>query len=76
MQLGHEKRDAYHVSIQHVAWAYEVAKRLRGIDRPAQDQLLRALQSIPLNIAAGNGKGTNADRRRFFEIARGSALGP
>ena len=53
---------------------FGVAKRLRGIDRPARDQLLRASQSIPLNIAAGNGKGTNADRRRFFEIARGSAL--
>jgi four helix bundle protein len=51
-----------------------VAKSLKGCDRPARDQLLRASQSIPLNIAEGNGKGTNADRRRFFEIARGSAL--
>ena len=47
---------------------------MKGIDRHARDQLLRASQSIPLNIAEGNGKGTNADRRRFFEIARGSAL--
>jgi four helix bundle protein len=30
--------------------------------------------SIPLNIAEGNGQGTNVDRRRFFECARGSAL--
>jgi len=58
-----------------VTWAYQVAKSLKGSDRPAGDQLLRASQSIPLNIAEGNGKGTNADRRRFFEIARGSALG-
>ncbi len=34
---------------------------------------LRASQSIPLNIAEGNGKATDADRRRYFEIARGSA---
>ena len=74
MQFGHEQLDVYRVSIQYVAWAYEVAKSLKGIDRHARDQLLRASQSIPQNIAEGNGKGTNADRRCFFEIARGSAL--
>ena len=47
---------------------------LGGCHRHARDQWLRAAQSIPLNIAEGNGKGTNAYRCRFFEIARGSAL--
>ncbi|MEJ2326049.1 MAG: four helix bundle protein [Chromatiaceae bacterium] len=47
---------------------------MKDSDRPAGDQLPRASQSIPLNIAEGNGQGTNADRRRFFEIARGSAF--
>ena len=74
MQFGHEQLGVYRVSIRYVSWAYEVAKGLKGADRHARDQLLRASQSIPLNIAEGNGKGTNADRRRFFEIARGSAL--
>jgi four helix bundle protein len=74
MQFGHEQLDVYRISIRYVTWAYQVAKSLKGNDRPARDQLLRASQSIPLNIAEGNGKGTNADRRRFFEIARGSAL--
>mgnify|MGYP006301985745 FL=1 len=74
MQFGHEKLDVYRLSIDYVAWAYRLAKRLKGIDRHARDQLLRASQSIPQNIAEGNGKGTDADRRRFFEIARGSAL--
>jgi hypothetical protein len=32
------------------------------------------LDVYPLNIAEGNGKATDGDRRRFFEIARGSAL--
>ena len=35
---------------------------------------MRASQSVPLNIAEGNGKTGEADRRRYFEIARGSAL--
>jgi four helix bundle protein len=74
MEFGHERLDVYRISIDYVAWAYSLAKPLNGADRHARDQLLRASQSIPLNIAEGNGKGTNADRRRFFEIARGSAL--
>ena len=74
MPFGHEQLDVYRLAIEYVAWAYTLAKDLSGVDRHARDQLLRASQSIPLNIAEGNGKGTNADRRRFFEIARGSAL--
>ena len=38
------------------------------------DQLDRASTSTSLNIAEGNGKFTGADRCRFFDIARGSAL--
>ena len=49
-------------------------KDLTGIHRPARDQWLRAAQSIPLNIAEGNGKQSLKDKNRFFEIARGSAL--
>ena len=51
-----------------------IAKGLTGINRPARDQWLRAAQSIPLNIAEGNGKQSLKDKNRFFEIARGSAL--
>jgi four helix bundle protein len=74
MTLGHEKLDVYRLSIGYVAWVYEKAANLKGVHRPARDQWLRASQSVPLNIAEGNGKTTEADRRRYFEIARGSAL--
>ena len=35
---------------------YRLAKSLNGAERHARDQWLRAAQSIPLNIAEGNGK--------------------
>ena len=73
-QFDHEKLDVYNLSLEFATWAYKLGKGLSGIDRYARDQLLRASQSIPLNIAEGNGKRPGSDRRRFFEIARGSAL--
>lgn len=73
-QFGHEKLDVYRVSLAYVDYVYRLADRLKGNHRHARDQLLRASQSIPLNIAEGNGRRTPADRRRFFDIARASAL--
>jgi four helix bundle protein len=73
-QFDHEKLDVYRVSLEFSAWSYRLCKTLKGLDRYARDQLLRASQSIPQNIAEGNGKRSAADRRRFLEIARGSAL--
>jgi len=74
MTLGHEKLDVYRLSISYVAWVYEKSDTLTGNHRHARDQWLRASQSIPLNIAEGNGKTAEADRRRYFEIARGSTM--
>ena len=74
MALGHEKLDVYRLAIGYVAWGFEHSEKLNGLHRHARDQWLRASQSIPLNIAEGNGKTAEADRRRYFEIARGSFL--
>ncbi len=74
MAFGDEKLDVYRAAIEYVGWAYRFCEGLMRGHRNAKDQLLRASQAIPLNIAEGNGKGTDGDRRRYFEIARGSAL--
>jgi len=72
--FDHARLDVYRLSIDYVAFSYRIAKGLVGINRPARDQWLRAAQSIPLNIAEGNGKQSLKDKNRYFEIARGSAL--
>ena len=74
MVLGQEKLDVYRLSIGYVAGVYEKCANLNGVHRSARDKWLRDSQSIALNIAEGNGKTAKADRRRYFEIARGSAL--
>ena len=72
--FDHERLDVYRLSIEYVAFSYGIAKGLGGVNRQARDQWLRAAQSIPLNIAEGNGKQSLKDKNRYFEIARGSAL--
>ena len=73
-QFDHDRLDVYQLSIEYVANAFELSRSLEGIHRHARDQWLRAAQSIPLNIAEGNGKRSLKDRARFLDIARGSAL--
>lgn len=72
--FDHEKLDVYRLSIEFATWSYHLCGGLKGHDRHARDQLLRAAQSIPLNIAEGNGKFPSADRGRHWRIALGSAL--
>jgi four helix bundle protein len=74
MTFSHKKLDVYRVSLEYVSWVYSLVDKLKGKHRYARDQLLRASQSIPLNIAEGNGKLSDSDRMRFYGIARGSAL--
>ncbi len=74
MSFGHERLDVYRIALEYVQFAWNICENLTGKHRHARDQLLRASQSIPMNIAEGNGKATEADRRRYLEIARGSAL--
>jgi four helix bundle protein len=72
--FDHEKLDVCQVSLEFVAWVYDRVDKLKGNHRFARDELIRASQSVPRNIAEGNGKRSQADRNRFLEIGRGSAL--
>jgi four helix bundle protein len=69
-----EKVQAYRLAIEAARWGRKDAAEC-GSDPAAREllvQLLRALGSIPANIAEGYSRGSYSDRRRFFEYALGS----
>ena len=70
--FDHEKLEVYQACLSFIAWLEPGGSLPKSL--AVADQLGRASTSIPLNIAEGNGKFTEADRCRFFDIARGSAL--
>jgi four helix bundle protein len=71
--FDHEKLGVYQESIAFCGWVGDLLNDVAG-KVAAKDQLDRASTSLPLNIAEGNGKFSTADRARFLEVARGSAL--
>ena len=73
MAFSHQRLAVYRLSIDFVAWSHQL---LQGVDSPGstRTQLERASTSIPLNIAEGNVKSSPRDRRRYWEIALGSAV--
>jgi len=71
--FDHERLDVYQESIAFCGWVGELLGDVTA-KAAAKDQIDRASTSLPFNIAEGNGKFSDADRSRFLEIARGSAL--
>ena len=67
------KLDVYRLTRSIVKDIYLLLKN-PAYDRNLKDQLLRASTSIMLNIAEGSGRWFPRDQRRYFNIARGSAL--
>jgi four helix bundle protein len=75
MPFDHDQLDVYRLAIEFIAWAGELLdSSLKKSGVSAARHLDEASQSIANNIAEGNGKRSRADRCRFLDIARGSAL--
>ena len=72
--FGFQKLDVYRCAVRFLGLAVPLAARLPRGFGPLADQLRRAALSISLNIAEGSGAGGAGDARRFYGIARGSAL--
>lgn len=71
--FDHEKLRVYQKSIEFIGWIDSLLSK-NIVKSSTADQILRASESIVLNIAEGNGKFTSKDRCRYFDISRGSAM--
>ena len=72
--LSFQKLRVYQRSIEFLALAMEVISNLPKGHAELADQLVRAAQSQPRNIAEGAGRRTTVDQARFYTHARGSAM--
>jgi len=72
--LSFQKLRVYQRSIEFLALAMDVIGVLPKGHADLADQLLRAAQSQPRNIAEGAGRRTAVDQARFYTHARGSAM--
>ena len=72
--FDHEKFEAYQLAITYWESAIGLLKKIPAGNSAIRDQLKRASSSIALNIAEGCGRTKIEDRKRFYSIARGSAM--
>ena len=72
--MSYEKLDVYQCAIDFLGITIQVIDEMPKGSSILVDQLKRAAISIPLNIAEGAGKRSKADCRKYFDIARGSAM--
>jgi four helix bundle protein len=72
--LPYERLDVYQAAVHLLTGSRQVMRRIPVGNSDLVDQLRRATLSCVLNIAEGCGKTTQREQRRFFAIARGSAM--
>ena len=75
LELSHTKLDIFTVSKSFVLSCYKETKAFPPEERFAIiQQIRRAALSVHLNIAEGCSRKSAAERKRFYEVARGSLI--
>jgi four helix bundle protein len=75
LKLNHQKLDLYGYSRKFVLECYKLTNQLPPEERFGMvTQIRRAALSVHLNISEGASRKSEAERKRFYEIARGSLV--
>jgi four helix bundle protein len=75
LHLGHTKTEVFQQSKLMALECYKITKVFPADEKFAMiSQIRRASLSVHLNIAEGCSRKSIAERKRYFEIARGSVI--
>ena len=75
LNLNHQKLDLYTASRLFVLECYKLSKQLPADEKFGMiSQLRRAALSVHLNIAEGSSRKSEVERKRYYEISRGSII--
>jgi four helix bundle protein len=75
LNLNHQNLDIYKLSRKFVVECYKVTKEFPHEERYCiTQQIRRAAISVYLNIAEGCSRKSQNERKRYFEISRGSMI--
>ncbi len=75
LTLNHQKLDVYTASKNFVLECYKLTKLLPLDEKFAMiSQIRRAALSVHFNIAEGASRKSEVERKRYYEIARGSVI--
>ena len=75
LQLSHTKLPIYSESRKLALECYRLTKGFPADEKFAMvQQIRRAALSVHLNIAEGSSRKSEAERKRYYEIARGSVI--
>jgi four helix bundle protein len=75
LNLNHQKLNIYTISREFVSECYRLTNKLPASEKFGMiTQIRRAALSVHLNIAEGASRKSEGERKRFYEIARGSLV--
>lgn len=75
LELSHTRLDIFKVSKELILHCYKTTRSFPQEEKFAlTQQIRRAALSVHLNIAEGCSRRSLAERKRFFEISRGSVI--
>ncbi len=75
LKLNHKNLDVYKISKAFVIDCYKITKHFPTEEKfGLTSQIRRAVVSILLNISEGSSRSSEVERKRFYEISRGSLI--